>query len=157
MKCNKTLFLILAFSSTVYAETLPIPANPCAAKKIANPCAVEVVKLNFMRPKGTKLMVGDTKEIIELGKKLWNDNKLSSNGMACNTCHNNGASFKASFAEPYPHKINMIGATKEVHLDEMVQFCLLKPMATKPFAWDSKELAALTAYTAEMQKEFIKK
>jgi len=30
------------------------------------------------------------------------------------------------------------------------------PMEAKPLAWNSKELAALTAYTAQVQKKFVK-
>jgi len=41
-----------------------------------------------------------------------------------------------------------------VRLDEMVQFCMLAPMAAKPFPWDSRELATLTAYAAEVQKSY---
>jgi cytochrome c len=42
------------------------------------------------------------------------------------------------------------GGLKQVSLDEMVQFCMVVPMAAKPLAWDSKELAALTAYAGEV-------
>jgi hypothetical protein len=43
-----------------------------------------------------------------------------------------------------------------VALDEMVQFCMVVPMASKPLPWESKELAALTMYAQEVQKGFIK-
>jgi len=43
---------------------------------------------------------------------------------------------------------------KEVHLDEMVQLCMLGPMAAKPLDWKSRELAALVAYTETQQKTF---
>jgi cytochrome c len=43
---------------------------------------------------------------------------------------------------------------KQIQLDEMVQICMLVPMASKPLPWDSTELAALTAYTGEVQKKF---
>lgn len=43
---------------------------------------------------------------------------------------------------------------KTVHLDEVVQGCMIMPMAAKPLPWDSKELAALTAYPASLQKTF---
>jgi hypothetical protein len=36
----------------------------------------------------------------------------------------------------------------------MVQLCMVIPMASKPLAWDSKELAALSAYSLEVQKTF---
>jgi hypothetical protein len=43
---------------------------------------------------------------------------------------------------------------KQVQADEMVQFCMVVPMAARPLPWASKELAALTAYTLELQKSF---
>lgn len=43
---------------------------------------------------------------------------------------------------------------KRIRADEMVQFCMVVPMAAKPLPWNSKELAALTAYTLELQKAF---
>ncbi len=33
----------------------------------------------------------------------------------------------------------------------MVQFCMLQPMQAEPLAWDSRELAALTAYVKHIQ------
>lgn len=57
----------------------------------------------------------------------------------------------------YPHEVAMAkdkGGVKSVQLDEMVQFCMVVPMEAKPLPWNSKELAALTAYTAELQKRF---
>jgi hypothetical protein len=44
-----------------------------------------------------------------------------------------------------------------VHLDEMVQICMVAPMAADPLAWGSKELAALTEYSRVEQKKFIDK
>jgi hypothetical protein len=44
----------------------------------------------------------------------------------------------------------------QVALDEMVQVCMVVPMASKPLPWESKELAALTVYAQEVQKDFIK-
>jgi hypothetical protein len=46
------------------------------------------------------------------------------------------------------------GGVKQVELDEMVQFCMVVPMAARPLGWESRELAALTAYVAQVQKTF---
>lgn len=161
---RKSLFLgaasVLAAALTApvhAAETAKNPcakaANPCA--KPANPCAgkPEIDPAAIRRPVGYKPAKGDA----ALGEKLWNDTKLSSNGMACSTCHQNHAAFQASFAKPYPHTVAMAkdkAGVKTVHLDEMIQACMVMPMATKPLAWDSMELAALTAYTQSQQKSF---
>lgn len=139
----KTLAIALLLSATpVFAAS-----NPCAAG-----APVSAAK-TITRPAGYKPAVGD----VKLGEKLWNDTKLSTNGMACNTCHQSHGAFQASFAKPYPHRVAMandrLGA-KTVHLDEMIQACMVMPMAAKALAWDSKELAALVAYTRQVQKSF---
>jgi len=105
------------------------------------------------RPAGYKPLVGDA----ALGEKLFNDTKLSTNGMSCASCHANHGAFQASFAKPYPHTVAMAKeqlGRKTVYLDEMIQGCMVMPMAAKPLPWDSKELADLTAYTASLQKSF---
>ena len=43
---------------------------------------------------------------------------------------------------------------KTVHADEMVQLCMVTPMAGKPLDWKSKELAALVAYVESEQQGF---
>jgi cytochrome c len=108
---------------------------------------------SITRPAGYKSLVGDA----ALGEKLFNDTKLSTNGMSCASCHANHGAFQASFAKPYPHTVAMAKdqlGRKTVYLDEMVQGCMVMPMAAKPLPWNSKELAALTAYTASLQKSF---
>ena len=148
------------------------PCNPCAAKtknpcgaKAKNPCAAKnpcgagakIDPKAITRPAGYKSYKGDQAALLKEGKALWSDTKLSTNGLSCNTCHQGNAAFNASFAKPYPHFVQMTqdqAGLKKVHLDEMVQACLVMPMAAKPLAWGSRELAALTAYTAEMQKSF---
>ena len=105
------------------------------------------------RPAGYKPMVGDAK----LGEKLFNDVKLSTNGMSCASCHANHGAFSDSFAKPYPHTVAMAReqlGRKTVYLDEMIQGCMVMPMAAKPLAWDSKELAGLVAYLQVQQKSF---
>jgi len=140
-------------SAPAFAAGNPCAKNPCA--KPANPCAGKPAidaKL-ITRPAGYKPVAGDAK----LGEKLWNDTKLSTNGMSCNTCHANHGAFQASFAKPYPHTVAMAkdqAGVKTVHLDEMIQACMLMPMAAKPLPWDSKELAGLVAYTQNVQKTF---
>lgn len=105
------------------------------------------------RPPGYTPLTGDP----QAGMALFNDTKLSTNGMACASCHANHAAFSAGFAKPYPHMVSMARdqlGRKSVYLDEIVQACMVMPMAAKPLSWTSKELADLTAYTAELQKTF---
>ncbi|HHB92037.1 MAG TPA: hypothetical protein ENK59_02345 [Thioploca sp.] len=127
--------------------------NPCAAK---NPCSSS--SKIIIRPTGTKLMTGNKAELLAEGKKMWADTSLSTNGMACQTCHQQGkAAFGESFAKSYPHTVGMVKekfGLEQVELDEMIQFCIVEPMVGKALAWESKELAALTAYTNKLQQEF---
>lgn len=106
-----------------------------------------------VRPFGYKPLKGDP----EAGKLLFNDTKLSTNGMACASCHANHSAFSTSFAKPYPHTVAMARdqlGRKKVHLDEMIQACMVMPMAAQPLPWNSKELANLSSYLAELQKSF---
>lgn len=152
--------MVLLTAALVTSAQAAEPANPCAVK---NPCAVtsggskELDPFLITRPAGTKLVTGDPIQLVKEGKQLWKEVKLSSNGMSCDTCHANHGSFTPGFAQPYPHEVTMVrekSGVAKIHLDEMVQGCLVMPMATRPLPWDSRELAALTAYTAEVQKSF---
>jgi cytochrome c len=104
-----------------------------------------------------KLASGNRSKLAAQGRQLWNDPSLSSNGMSCNSCHVSYASLNPSFAKPYPHRVAMpsqMAGTGKISADEMVQFCMLVPMQSKTLPWSSTQLAALTAYTHELQKEF---
>ena len=151
------------------------PCNPCAAKKCnpCNPCAVKkkgcnpcnpcnpcgakkVSKSDFLRS-GGKVSPVLRADLVSYGKQLWEDKSLSSNGLACGTCHAGGAAFSASFAKAYPHRVAMphqMAGVKSVSAEEMVQFCMLVPMASKALPWNSRELASLAAYTVSLQKSF---
>jgi hypothetical protein len=137
------------------------PCNPCAAVKACNPCnpcaAKKVDAKDCVRPKGVKLAKGKKSKLVAEGKRLWNDTSLSTNGLSCSSCHGNNASLNASFAKPYPHEVAMptqMAGVGKIHADEMAQFCLLVPMQSKTLPWNSGELAALAAYTVELQKTF---
>lgn len=134
-------------------------ANPCAAKNpcAANPCAAgpKINRKDVVRPAGYKPLKGDHATLARQGEALFKDTKLSTNGMSCNTCHQGNNAFQASFSQPYPHRVQMAKddlGLKTIHLDEMVQLCMVKPMAAKPLPWKSEELAALVAYVGDVQK-----
>ncbi|MBL6932168.1 MAG: cytochrome C peroxidase [Rhodospirillales bacterium] len=143
------------------------PCNPCAAKKNpcnpcgANPCAgADIDPKLVVRPKGTMMYKGDMAALVREGEKLFKDTSLSTNGMSCQTCHGGLELFNNTFMKAYPHMVEMpmnSSGVNSVSLDEMVQFCMLAPMESKPFPWESRELAAVTAYTATLQKAFMAK
>ncbi len=125
------------------------PCNPCGAGARIDPA-------KFTRPAGLR-MGGDRARLLALGEKLWSDNSLSTNGAACATCHANYAAFLPTYAKPYPHEVSMVKAMSsvaEIDAAEMVQFCMLQPMQADPLPWDSRELAALTAYVEHLQADF---
>ena len=77
--------------------------------------------------------------------------------MACQTCHTNNGLFQLGFATPYPHEVAMAldrAELAKVDAEQMVQLCMVVPMAAEPLPWDSTDLAALTAYVLNVQKSF---
>jgi mono/diheme cytochrome c family protein len=133
------------FIGTFFVLAIVFSSSPTLAQNASGSAAV--------RPAGYKPKAGDP----VAGEKLFFDKKLSTNGMSCATCHANNASFTNSFAKPYPHKVAMANddlGIKTIHLDEMIQACMVMPMQAKPLPWNSKELADLTAYTASLQNTF---
>ncbi|HED13021.1 MAG TPA: cytochrome C peroxidase [Gammaproteobacteria bacterium] len=146
-------------------------ANPCAAKPAMNPCGMKKPAVNpcaarttidpkrVIRPAGTHLFSGNRANLEQLGEKLFKDPKLSGNGLSCNSCHNDSELYNSSFAKAYPHYVQMTNdkaGVTAVHADEMVQFCLVAPMESNPLPWDSRELAALTAYVEKVQKTYMR-
>ncbi len=137
--------------------------NPCGMKH-KNPCggmAADRIDAKLIkRPAGTALFSGVSRaQLVKEGEKLFRDPSLSPNKTTCNDCHTTNDLFKPGFAKPYPHPVSMAkvraGVSGELHADEFVQFCMLAPMASKPLAWDSRELAALAAYVIDVkQKDF---
>ena len=143
--------LILGAGGLVHAQT-----NPCAAR---NPCAAapQVDPRLIRRPAGVRLAAAPSAELLALGERLWMDRSLSTNKLSCQTCHQGHANFQASFAKPYPHPVAMAKertGLARIDADEMVQICMVVPMAAKPLPWTSKELAGLTAYVKQLQQGF---
>lgn len=65
--------------------------------------------------------------------------------------------FEPTFAQPYPHFVAMAkerSGLNQIHLDEMIQLCLVASMASEPIIWNSRMMAAMTTYTAKVQQNF---
>lgn len=133
-------------------------ANPCAPKAgAARPKEPELDQKLILRPKGTKLFQGDRAQLVKQGEALFKNTTLSTNGLSCQSCYSNNENFAASFSKAYPHEVAMVAekaGLAQADLDEMIQFCMVAPMQAKPLRWNSRELAALTAYNAALQKAF---
>ncbi len=124
--------------------------------------AADFSKERMTRPEGSVPFQGDRAELVAKGELLWNDKSLSKKGKkACASCHKgNTKTFKKSFAKDYPHQVKMAKSKSkmtQVDAEQMVQFCMIAAMKRDEiFAWDSEELAALTAYTVDVvQKDYL--
>jgi cytochrome c len=135
------------------------PCNPCGG----NPCGGgSVDSSRFKQPAGVQLASGSwfsgKSGLISEGEELWNDRTLGKSGLACSSCHiNNYMQMQATFADPYPHYVAMPaeqGGVDEVNAAEMVQFCMMVPMATDPLPWNSRELASLAAFVESLQSGY---
>lgn len=137
-------------------QTQAQPCQPCAAQ----PCAPSaMIDAGTVRQGDRTLHTGTpVAQLVARGAELWNDKSLSaSGGVACSSCHANYGQLQASFAEPYPHRVAMAqqrAGLDQVNAAEMVQLCMAIPMGAQPLAWNSVELAALTAYVKDIQKGF---
>ncbi len=130
-----------------------------------NPCGASVDEAldpqQIMRPADISPFSGVERTVlVDEGRALFEDSSLSGNGLSCASCHTGNDGFGAGFATPYPHPVEMarkkLGVDRALFADEVVQLCLLVPMKGQPLAWDSRELAALTAYVADVkQKAFM--
>jgi thiosulfate dehydrogenase len=95
---------------------------------------------------------------VKRGKALFNDPKLGTNSVSCNSCHRDGGTIDAIMGEmkvkafdalntQYPKYVSMGGQIDKVMtLDQMVNFCIVNPMGGKALAWDDQRLADLVAY-----------
>jgi cytochrome c len=139
-------------------------ANPCAPKA-ANPCAPKAATAGkpaiapklLSRPNGTRPFQGDHAQLVKQGEKLFKSTKLSTNEMSCQSCHQGNANFAEGFRTAYPHPVAMVqekSGLASVDLEQAIQFCMVAPMQAKPLPWNSRELAALSAYNLELQKSF---
>ena len=88
---------------------------------------------------------------------MFNNKKLSSNGMACASCHADLKAYSMTFKNDFPHKVNMANTSygmPKIHLDEAIQMCMNGPMKADMFKWGSKDLNNLTVFMQEEHKKF---
>ncbi len=159
------LFLALALAGDAAGQENPCGGNPCGGNPCGgnpcggNPCGgAKIDPSRFLMPEGTTLHEAPSSELAAEGEKLWNDRSLGKSGIACATCHYDSYGQMAdTFDQPYPHFVKMPhdrAGVSEVRAAEMVNFCMLVPMQDEPLPWDSRELAALTAYVEHLQADF---
>lgn len=121
--------------------------NPCAPGNVCNPCGASNPPL---RHKALK----NNRKAVKMGKKLWNNSKLGTSGMSCNSCHANGAMLNLDKVGPFPHYVAM--PHDVVTLDQMINYCMLNPMKAKALSWESREMTAMAAYYQHLVKKHKK-
>jgi sulfur-oxidizing protein SoxA len=91
---------------------------------------------------------------IELGKELWEE-KDGDTGFSCSSCHQDAAISMAGMAAKYP-KLDA-GKGKLVNLELMINGMREEYMTAKPYAYESDEMLALTAYLTEQSRGYYLK
>ncbi|MBF0453203.1 MAG: hypothetical protein HQL72_00120 [Magnetococcales bacterium] len=80
------------------------------------------------------------------GSKLWSDPSLGRSGFTCLSggCHGEFAHLNFDANQNYPHYVEM--TEKVVTLTQMINYCLVNPMAGPPLNADSDEMTAMAAF-----------
>ncbi len=138
------------------------PCNPCSMKKATNPCNPCSMKNNpcSLNPCAAnqktpirKAAFDNFQQAAALGKKMWNDEKLGSAGVACLSCHADHDLLNLERNQNFPHFVKMVGDV--VTLDQMINYCMLNPMKGKQFEKNSKELTAMAAYYRAYRIQYL--
>lgn len=95
-----------------------------------------------------KAWKAEFKEIVKDGEKNFNDEALSTNGLACGQCH-----FDAENTRPdtYPKFKSQLG--KVVTIGQMINWCIVNPLEGKALALDSHKMVSLISYITEQKRE----
>jgi hypothetical protein len=113
-----------------------------------------------VRPAGTKAFSADPAQLLAIGVKRHADARLSPAGRSCDTCHFEADSYNVTFKKPWPHPVGSVKAKTgldAITAEGMVQFCMISAMGTRPLAWDSEALAALTAFVLDRHNKVVEK
>jgi sulfur-oxidizing protein SoxA len=81
---------------------------------------------------------------VEEGSRLWG--AKGALGRSCASCHGQAAQSMKGVATRYPAMDAAAG--KPVNLEHRINLCRVRQMKEQPFAYESSELLALTAYVA---------
>jgi len=131
------------------------PANPCnpCSMKPANPCSMNPCSASQNTPIREHAF-DNFGQAVALGKKMWNDDKLGTAGVACMSCHGGYEVLHLERNQNFPHYVKMVGDV--VTLDQMINYCMLNPMKGKQFEKNSKELTAMAAYYRAYRMQYRK-
>ena len=139
--------------STIVAAMSANPRPALAQGTSINPKEVT-------RPPGSAPFAGQPAGLLAVGTELHGDTRLSPLGRSCNTCHLEEDSYNATFRKPWPHYIASVKrktGLDAITAEGMVQFCMISAMGTRPLAWESETLEALTAFVLERHRKVVEK
>jgi hypothetical protein len=112
------------------------------------------------RPAKSVPFKSDPTKLLDVGKTAHGATSLSPAGRSCNTCHLEANSYNPTFNKPWPHFVGSVKSKTgldRITAEGMVQFCMISAMATRPLAWDSEALAALTEFVLDRHREVVSK
>jgi thiosulfate dehydrogenase len=84
---------------------------------------------------------GEYMTVVAKGEKLFHGGLGNENTVSCDQCHPNAAN---THPETYPKFQQQLG--RVAVLGEMINWCIMNPLESKPLALDSPEMVALQAY-----------
>ena len=83
------------------------------------------------------------------GEALWNS-KAGAAAKACADCHNDARASMKGVAARYPAYDKALG--RPVNLEQRINLCRARHQEATPFAFESRDLLALTAFVAEQSR-----
>ena len=102
---------------------------------LLDPCGDDKVDLaKFRQPAGTTLATGWRPSLIKEGERPWINRRLGKSGFSCNDCHYRYGLMNETFAEPYPHYVEMAerrSGISEANAAEMVNLCMVVGLAQR--------------------------
>ncbi len=148
MKIENSAAAIMTFGFVMIAA---VPASAQSSR---------IPPSDVTRPAGTVAFKADAAKLLEVGTARHGDTSLSPAGRSCNTCHLEADSYNATFNKPWPHFVESVKAKTgldRITAEGMVQFCMISAMGTRPLAWDSEALAALTEFVLDRHRKVVPK
>ncbi len=150
---RKGIFLTVMFACFFLVMSVGLseasnPCNPC------NPCSKKTGSKGDAKKQIRAKHITDYKKLVAMGKKMWNDESLNDSGMSCMTCHADHENLNLDkYHGLWPH--NVKGMTDDiVTLSQMINYCLINPMESKPLDYNSIHMTAMTAYYREYIKTY---
>jgi sulfur-oxidizing protein SoxA len=145
----------MKWARTIGVATLLIAAgiaiSPLAAAEI--PPTERRSGYTFMTPDTQAIQDDDTANPGMLwvldGEALWK-RQTGAAGKACADCHNDARASMKGVAARYPALDKALG--RPVNLEQRVNLCRARHQQATPFAYESRDLLALTAFVAEQSR-----